>query len=47
MEEVERQKKNGSGLAGVQDSTWSQVLNPVLSDTDEGMDGICSNPADT
>ena len=46
MEEFGRQEKNGSGLAGAQDLTWSLVLNLVLSDTDEEMDGICSNPAD-
>ena len=31
MKEVERQEKNGSGLAGAQDPTWiRQTLNPVL-----------------
>ena len=47
MEEVERQEKNGSGLTGAQNPTWFQILNPVLSDTNEGMNGICSSPADT
>ena len=45
MEEVERQEKIGSGLAGAQDLTWFQVLNP--SDTNEVINGICSNHADT
>ena len=40
-------KNNDSGLTGAGDPTWFQILNPVLSDTVEGMDGICSNPADT
>ena len=43
--EIERQK-NGSGLTGTQDQTWYQILNPVLRDTNQGMDGICSNTAD-
>ena len=40
-------KKNSSCLDGAQDLTWFQILNPVLSDTNEGMDGICSNSAST
>ena len=47
MEEVEKQEKNCSCLAGAQDPTWFQILNPVLSDTNEGINGICSNSADT
>ena len=46
MEEVGRQK-NGSGFAGAQDPTWFRILNRVLSDTNEGIDGVCSNLADT
>ena len=41
MEKVERQEKNGSGLTGVQDMTWFQISNPVLSHTNEGTNGIC------
>ena len=40
-------KKNDSGLTEAQDPTRFQNLNPVLSDTNEGMDGICSNLVDT
>ena len=40
-------KKNGSGLTEAQDPTRIQILNPVLSDTNEGTDGICSNLVDT
>ena len=40
-------KKNGSDLTEAQDPTRFQNLNPVLSDTNEGMDGICSNLVDT
>ena len=40
-------KKNGSGLTEAQDPTRFQNLNAVLSDTNEGMDGICSNLVDT
>ena len=47
MEELERQEKNGPGLTGAQDLTWFQILNPVLNDTNEGMEGISSKPADT
>ena len=47
MEKVERQEKNGSGLTGVQDMTWFQISNPVLSHTNEGTNGICWKPADT
>ena len=39
--EVERLEKIASGLTGVQDPTWSQILNPVLSHSNDGMDGIC------
>ena len=34
-------------MTGVQDMTWFQISNPVLSDTNEGMNGICWKPADT
>ena len=47
MKEVEKQEKNCSCLARAQDLKWFQILNPVLSDTNEGMNGICSNSADT
>ena len=46
MKETERQEKNTSGLTGAQDPIQFQILNPVLSDTNDGMDGIFSNPAD-
>ena len=46
MEEVERQEKSISGLGRVQDPTWFQILNPVLSVTNEGIDAVCSNPVD-
>ena len=38
MEEVERQEKKW---------LWFQISNPILSDTNQGIDEICSNPADT
>ena len=34
-------------MTKAQDPTWFHILNPVLSNTNEGMDGIWSNPADT
>ena len=46
MEEVERQEKSISGLGRAQDPTWFQILNPVLSVTNEGIDAVCSNPVD-
>ena len=43
-----RDKKNNDfGLTGAQDPTWFQILNPVLSATNERMYGTCSNPAGT
>ena len=33
-------------MTGAQDQIWYQILNPVLRDTNQGMDGICSNTAD-
>ena len=44
---LKQQWKNDSGLTKAQDPTWFHILNPVLSNTNEGMDGIWSNPADT
>ena len=46
MEEVERQEKSTSGLGRAQDPTWFQILKPVLSVTNEGIDAVCSNPVD-
>ena len=43
---LKQQWKNGYGFTGAQDPTWYHILNPVLSNTNEGMDWICSNPAD-
>ena len=34
-------------MTGAQDPAWFKVLNSLLSDTNEVMDGICSNTADT
>ena len=44
---LKQQWKNDSGLTKAQDPTWFHILNPVSSNTNEGMDGIWSNPADT
>ena len=43
----DKKKKTCSGLTGTQDPTRFQILNPMLSHTNEWMDGICWNPADT
>ena len=41
------QKKNGSGLASSEDPEWYTILDPVLTDTNTGLDVICSDPAET
>ena len=40
-------KRNGSGLAAADDPEWFKIVNPVLADTNQGFNAICSTPGDT
>ena len=44
---IKDKKKNGSGLAAADDPEWFKIVNPVLADTNQGFNAICSTPADT
>ena len=39
-------QKHGSGLAPTKYPDWFEIINPVLSDTNQTMDNICSHPKD-
>ena len=43
----DKQKMSGSGIAAPKSPDWFQIVNPVLSDTNQLMDNICSGPEDT
>ena len=45
--QISDSKKNGSGLAGRNDPEWFIIVNPVLSDTNGGINAVCSGPLDT
>ena len=40
-------KRNGSGLAAADDPEWFKIVNPVLADTNQGFNAMCSTPGDT
>ena len=39
-------QKHGSGLAPTKYPDWFKIINPVLSDTNQTIDNICSHPKD-
>ena len=39
--QISDSKKNGSGLAGRDDPEWFIIVNPVLSDTNGGINAVC------
>ena len=45
--EILDSKKNGPGLAGRDDPEWFIIVTPVLSDTNGGINAVCSGPFDT
>ena len=45
--QISDSKKNGSRLAGRDDPQWFIIVNPVLSDTNGGINAVCSGPLDT
>ena len=45
--QISDSKKNGSRSAGRNDPEWFIIVNPVLSDTNGGINAVCSGPLDT
>ena len=46
MEEAQGRQKHGSGLAPTTHPDWFEIINSVLSDTNQTMGNICSHPKD-
>ena len=44
---ISDKKKNGSGLKPSNDPEWYKIVNPVLTDSNQGIDSVCSKPEDT
>ena len=44
--QISDSKKNGSELAGKDDPEWFIIVNPILSDTNGGINAVCSGPLD-